>query len=896
MRINIDRFEHLRPDPDQLLTLVKKQEQQGLQGKLKIYLGMVAGVGKTYAMLQSAHQLLTNKVDIVIGYVETHGRKDTYTLVQNLPIIPRKKISYKNVMVEEMDIDAVLRRNPKVVLVDELAHTNTPGSRHAKRYQDVLEILENGIDVHTTVNVQHVESRAHTVYEITGIPVSETMPDSMIDRADEIVLIDLAPEQVLERLNAGKIYSQENAAIATQNFFRQGNLTALRNIALRLVSERVDHDLQDYKMMHGIPETWKTRHRLMVAVYASPYSELLISWTRRMAYSIDAPWFGVFVETDEILSQEEQSLLKKNLNLVRQLGGEVVTTKNEDTVQGLLHVAQQNQVTQIVIGKSRRSWWKNLLQGGSFVQRLLKHSGDIDIYVVGGKPIPTQSLERSHQQQKTWLDFKEFFYILSGETLITILCLLGLPWIGYKTVGLFYLLVLNFAALVLKQSSIIFATLLSAVLWNFLFMHPRFTFWISAPDDWMMLIMYLVTALVVGNLTTRLRTKEKFLQLREDRVTALYNLTQKISSSQNIHDCVSSAIEMVENLFHARVGIFLKKEIKNGTMELLPYQAGTLVYDEKELGVANWVARYGKPAGRFTDTLSFSAIYYIPLQTGTKTIGVMGIQVEAHLQLSYGQQLLLENCASQLTLGIERETLHESIRKHQIIMESEKIYNTLLNCVSHELKTPLATIQGCATTLLEPGTIENAYAIRQLAEEINTSSERMNDLIQNFLDMNRLEAKKMKLNLQPCDLNDLFSTLLNHIEPFIKEHPVSLTMQDDLPLLNLDYVLMEQALRNIVHNACLYTPVQTPIEIHASIDSDCIVINIRDHGAGIPGNSPEKVFEKFFRANHNIPGGTGLGLSITKALIELHGGRIKVENHPRGGTQFSIYLHLPNEK
>jgi two-component system sensor histidine kinase KdpD len=645
-----------RSNPDLLLKAVQREEQKKTRGNLKIFLGMAAGVGKTYAMLSAAQELLSRGVDIVIGLVETHGRVETEALLKGLPIIPRKPIPYRDVTLEEMDLDAILKRRPQIVLVDEAAHTNAPGSRHTKRYQDVYEILDAGIDVFTTLNVQHLESRADTVREITGVKIAETVPDSVIDNADEVVLVDLAPDELLKRLAEGKVYGMERASAAVQNFFKPGNLTALRELSLRMVAERVDRELRDYQQMHHITDTWKASDRLMVAIYASPFSELLIRWTRRMAASLDAPWFGAYVETDEQLSEKERQLLSHNFALAKELGGEIVETNDRDAVAGLLRLARENQVTQLVVGKSRRSFFQNLRRGGSIINRLTKESGHIDIYVASGQPSEsTAARTKELAKERGPLPWKKYLAALILPFVIALLGNALSRFLGYQSIGLVYLLGVSILGLFVGRYEALIAAVLSGLLWDYVFIPPRFTFAISKPEDYMMFGMFLVSAIIIGHLTSRLRENEQRMRLREARTTSLYLLAREIASAKSMDKVLDIAVEHLGRIFNAEVAVMVRQK----DQQLKAHIGNTFVIDEKEKIVAEWVALHSQPAGLFTDTLPSARAFYLPLVASEGTVGVLALMPRKRQRTAPELMTLAETFARQLAVGIEREQFHE---------------------------------------------------------------------------------------------------------------------------------------------------------------------------------------------------------------------------------------------
>jgi two-component system, OmpR family, sensor histidine kinase KdpD len=892
MNYNKGMDEH-RPDPDALLAAIHKDESRQRRGKLKIFLGMAAGVGKTYAMLEAARQLQVEGVDVVAGYVETHGRAETNALLAGLGVIPRRVVEYRGAMLEEMDTDAILARRPQIVLVDELAHTNAPGSRHLKRYQDVIELLEVGLNIWTTVNVQHFESRVDAVHEITGITVHETVPDSLLDLADEIELIDLSPEDLRKRLAEGKVYTPERVEVAAHNFFRVGNLTALREMALRLTAEHVDHQLQDYMQLKHIAGPWKSGERLMVAVGPSPFSERLIRWTRRMAYSLEAPWLAVHIETPNTLSPAEKERLAHNIALARSLGGEIITATSNDIPSALLRVAHQRNVTQIVIGKPQHTRLQTLLRGGSLVDHMIRESGDIDIYVVTGDESATErGIWRSLPSTEIHSQRRHYFTALLIIAAVTgghLFLFDTFEWINYQSAGLTELLAVLLIAAYLGRGPALLAAGISAVSWNFLFIDPRFTFTVAHFEDVILLVLYFAIAIFTGNLTARIRTQERQARHAAERTMALYTLAHETATAVNMDDVLQTAVTQISRVFDAEVAILLAPGRR---LERQPHVCSTLAVDEKEYGVALWVYEHGKPAGRFTDTLSQAAAQYHPLHTPTRTVGVIGIQTRQDERLSFDQEVLLETFMSQIALVIEREILDEAAEQAAMLHESERLYTTLLNSISHELRTPIATVKGASSSLLDPATATNEAARTALAKDIQSAADRLNRLVENLLDMSRLESGRLQLKYEWCDLGDLVGVAVKRVDYCTGSHPIQIQMAQNLPLVQVDFVLMEQVIVNLLDNACNYTPPGTPITIAARVRDQQVEVTVGDAGEGIPPDLIERVFEKFYRLPGTATGGTGLGLSISRGLVEAHGGRLTAENLPEGGTRFTLRLPL----
>jgi two-component system sensor histidine kinase KdpD len=612
---------------------------------------MAAGVGKTYSMLHAARQASSKGENIVVGYVETHGRADTETLLAGLQIIPRVKKEYRGTLFEEMDLDALLAYRPKNVLVDELAHTNVPGSRHAKRFQDVLELLDAGINVHTTLNVQHLESRADAVQQITGVVMRETVPDSIFDRADEVELVDITPDELLKRLAEGKVYVPDKAQLAVQKFFRRGNLNALREMSLRLTAQHVDQQLRDYMQLHRISGPWKSGERLLVAVGPSPLSAQLVRWTRRIAYAMQSPWIAVSVElTHRPLSKEAKARQEKNLELARELGAEILTTTDTDLVAGIVRVAQQHNVAQIIIGKTQDSPFMRLFHRDSFVTRLIEESGNIDVYVVASDKAQTN--KRSNLIFTFSSAFRQYIYGLLTIIFLAGICYMVLPVIGYQAVGLILLFCIVLLALFIGRGPVLFSAAFSALLWNFLFIPPPFTFHIAEPHDALMFLMYFVIAMILGNLTTRIRAQQLALQHREEQAVALYTLAREIANAVNIDEILITVVKQLGHVFSAKIAILLPDQVPAAALKLHP--ASTLTLNEKDGSVATWVFDQRKPAGRFTDTLPMAEAYFVPLLTPRQAVGVIGVRTHRAEPLLIEQKALLETFASQISFAIER--------------------------------------------------------------------------------------------------------------------------------------------------------------------------------------------------------------------------------------------------
>ncbi|MBP7737731.1 MAG: sensor histidine kinase KdpD [Spirochaetes bacterium] len=879
--------EYKRPDPDALLREIKEEEKKNSRGRLKIFLGMAPGVGKTYSMLQAARQLKQDSVDVVIGCVETHGRRETESLTDGMEIIPRKKIDYRGVMLEELDIDAVLARKPSVALIDELAHTNAEGSRHVKRYQDVLELIEHGIGVYSTLNIQHLASQADVVEQIIGVKIRETLPDSILDAADEIELVDIPIEELLKRLAEGKVYVPETAGLAVERFFKKGNLTALREMSLHYLAKRVDYDLRDYMRRESIKGPWKTGERLLVAVSPSPYSEHLVRWTRRMAFNLKSPWMALYIEKDKSLGKKDHDRLIRNLNLARELGAEVVSTSDEDIVTGLVRVAQQQNITQIVVGKPLRRYLSDYFMGGNLVERLLKRCGDIDVHIVTQPDISGKS-PIFFKRLKPLSTVKEYVIAAASVLLVTLLNLPLVSVTGYWSIGLIYLLGVSMIALLIGRGPVLVAATLSAVTWNYLFIPPLYTFHIAKIHDALMFGMYFVFAIIIGSLTSKLRSKERALRLREERITDLYEFSKALGNALGIDEIVTVAVTYIGKFLSSSVAVILPDG--SGGLLQSPHGGCTLDITEKEQMVADWSFKNRRPAGLFTDTIPRSDAHHIPLVAPGSTVGVLCIRPLSGESFKPEQESFLQNIIYQLSVRIERENLSASYQKTRLMEESERLYRVLLNSISHELRTPLTTITGASSSLLDEAVDARPETRRGLSEEIHKAGGRLNRLVDNLLDMSRLESGMLKLNRQRHDLGDLVSVVINRLGNEFASHTVRVSIDEDMPMISIDFTLMEQALANLLYNAVLYTPPGTEITISGCMEGKTATIRVEDNGPGLNIADIPFLFEKFRRGLKATSGGTGLGLSICKGIVEAHGGMIQAGNKPQGGAVFTITI------
>jgi two-component system, OmpR family, sensor histidine kinase KdpD len=870
----------------------KNTAQQGspgkVRGKLKVFLGMCAGVGKTFAMLKEAQQRLSDGIAIVIGFVETHDRPETTALLRNIPIIPRKRLEYRGVALEEMDLDAVLSRRPAIVIVDELPHTNAFGSRHSKRYQDVLELLDAGIDVFTALNVQHIESRVDVVQGITAITVRETVPDSIIDLADEVQLLDITPEDLRARLSEGKVYLGDKAATAGDNFFRVENLSALREIAMRVMAEKVGQDVREAMSEHHIRGPWKSSERFLVAVGPSPFSEPLIRWTRRTASAMHAPWLAVHVDTFAPLSDEEKQRLSRNLSLVRQLGGETITVASEDVASAIVQTAIEKNVTQIVVGKPLESPLVRIFTGRSLVDKLLLHSGDIDVCVVRAQKKMDSGKRRRRDRRVALQWYQEL--MLGGGIIgaLTAVFLLVRDYTSYSTIALLYLLSIVVLAVKLNRRAILVVAALTGLLWNYLFIPPLFTFRIGSFHDVLMFCTYLLVALVVGSLTSRLRIREFGERMRERRTQVLYQLAQCVVESRTLDEGLRLAVGEVDSVFECRTAVTLASE--GGAIAEFSHPASTWQLNVKEFSVVAWVHNADKPAGRFTETLPESRGIHIPLHTTHGGVGVLSLLLPEKALLDVGQRDLLNAVADQVAALIDRYNLIRQSNNSSIAQESEKLYKVLFDCVSHELKTPLAILSTAMGQLRE--SIGNGKAREALAaqEESSIAVRRLRRTVDNLLGMTRLEAGHGDSEVVWCDLEEITAAARDQLVDLLDQYRLRMEFPDSLPTVRADPVLLTHVISNLLANAAQYSPPGGEIAVAANRDGPAIVLRVIDKGDGIPPEELNgKLFEKFHRGRNAKPGGIGLGLSIVHRFMQLIGGTVTAENNREGhGAVFTL--------
>ncbi len=874
-----------RPNPDELLASLKQEEEAEKKGKLKIFFGMSPGVGKTYTMLQTAKADAAKGVGVVVGYVESHNRAETNALLEGLEIIPRKKVEYKGTSLEEMDVDAIIRRHPYLVLVDELAHTNAPGCRHLKRYQDVLDILDAGINVYTTVNVQHIATKADTVTQITGITIRETLPDEVFERADEVELVDITPDELLDRLAEGKVYTPDQSKEAVKNFFRKGNITALREMSLRMVAERVDKQLKTYMKQKRIQGPWKTGYHFMVLVGPSPSSAKLIRWAKSLAHTIGARLTVLHVESVQPLEEKAKEQLSHNINLAKQLEAEVIVTSGNDVVDAAIDIARRENITHIIIGKSGEpKTFFSLFSKNNFVNRLLEKSGNIDIYVLGSEATTTYHPKR----KKSFLAFSsgisEYFLAIISVVIASLLCIPIGENIGYQSISFILLFVVSILATFLRVGPILAAASTGALLWNFFFIPPQLTFHVEYTSDILTLFMFFTIALVNGILTSKVKKQERLAIDREERTNALFQLTKGLAESENIQQAIDVGMSNIKKYFS--IDPYFVLQDGNGQLSTHKYIPEGEQIPDTEYSVANWVFNHSRKAGKFTDTLPASEYTYYPLKGTRYKTGVIAIRQKK--PFVGDKEIFWDTFLTQISSTIERLHLSKLARKASFLDESDRLYKTLFNSISHELRIPVATVMAASETLLESQYPEEMK--KELYGEIYTASKRLNRLIENLLNMSRLESGRIALRLDWNDIHDLFNSVVDNLKDELITFKMDIIIPDSMPLAQFDFGLLEQTLYNLVYNSTQYATPDSTIRLKAFYDNGYLVIQEMDRGPGFKPDILAFVFDKFYRVEGSKSGGLGLGLSIAKGFIEAHKGTITAENRENGGARFTIKI------
>ncbi len=871
-----------RPNPDELLERVQREAEKAKRGKLKIFFGASAGVGKTYAMLSSAKMLRTQGLDVVIGIAETHGRSETKALLEGLEVLPLKEIEYRDKKLSEFDLDGALKRRPALILVDELAHSNVSGSRHPKRWQDVEELLEAGIDVFTTVNVQHLESLNDVVGGITGIRIFETLPDKIFEEADEIVLVDITPDELLQRLKEGKIYLPKQAESAIRNFFRKGNLIALRELALRRTADRVDDQMRSYRQERSIQTLWQTQESILVGVGPRPGSERIIRSASRLAMQLGVEWHAVYVETTSLqrLPEEARGRILKTLKLAQELGAKTATLSGQDAATVLADYARNHNLAKIVVGKGKSLPWRK-----AFAERISKAFPDADIIQTSGSD--TGGEEKRTYAPPKQVSFEPYFWASVACAFATGIAALLFPYFDLANIAMLFLLDVVLVALKFGRGPAVLASFLSVGFYDFFFVPPRFSFAVSDVQYLLTFSVMLIIALIIGQLTANLRYQARVASHRELRLRSLYEMARDLSSVLVQSEVVAIGRKFVSSTFGVRVAMML---VDDG--DKLLKDPGV---PEADLSIAQWCFDHNTPAGLSTDTLAGSNMLYLPLQAPMRTRGVLAVEPKnARWLMIPEQRRQLDGFSALIATALERVHYIEVAQQALVKIESERLRNSVLSALSHDLRTPLTSLAGFAESL-EKTRPSLSREQAEIAEAIHSQAMRMNSLVNNLLEMARLQSGDVKLTMDWHSIEEVIGSALKSRENILSGHQIKITLPDDFPLLEFDATLIERVFCNLFENAAKYTPKGSRIRIDAQIDGKDAQISVSDNGPGLAKGSEEAVFEKFTRGEkESATPGVGLGLAICKAVVEAHRGKIWAENLETGGARFTFTLPLGN--
>ncbi|MBR8186748.1 DUF4118 domain-containing protein [Burkholderia ambifaria] len=894
-----------RPDPDQLLDKLQRDEEKQRRGQLKIFFGASAGVGKTYAMLQAARQRLQDGVDVVVGIVETHGRGETAALLDGLDVLPLARIEYRGRTLAEFDLDGALARAPQLILVDELAHSNVQGARHLKRWQDVYELLDAGIDVYTTVNVQHLESLNDVVGAITGIRVWETVPDRVFDAADEVTLVDLPAEELLERMRDGKVYLAQQAERAVRNFFRKGNLIALRELALRRTADRVDAQMREYRADRSIQRIWQARERLLVCVGPGPEAPTLVRAAARLAASVRADWIAVYVETPRLqrLPDARRQRTLDALKLAAELGAETATLAGDDAVAALIGYAKVRNVSKIVAGGSSKVGLARRF-ARPFGEKLAERAGDVDLMLIRAsasdevRAVPLDAGARDWRDAFAHLGtrrspLQHYLYAAAICAAITGVASVVSARLDLTNLVMLYLLGVVFSAVRLGRGPGVLQSFLSVAAFDFFFVPPRMSFSVSDTQYLLTFFGMLLTSLVISHLTSTLTRQASIAQRRERRTGAIYAMARELGAALTTEQIVEIGSRHVGEVFRARVAFLLPDSADQVRQKIEePDAVVTLTGADLDRDVGQWVYDQQKPAGRGTDTLPATTALYLPLKAPMRTRGVLAVASRDPRELEVPEQLrMLDAFAAQIALALERVHYVEIARDALVNMESERLRNSLLSAISHDLRTPLTTIVGFSSMLANaraaaphtPAAERSAQREGELVDAIHDEALRMTGIVTNLLDMARLQAGSVQLKREWSLLEETVGAALAACKRVLAQHPARVSLPADLPLLQMDAVLMERLFTNLFENAAKYTPADTPIDIGAERVTDdghpFVRVHVDDHGPGLPSGMETRIFDKFTRGEkESATPGIGLGLAICRAIVEAHGGRIGALN------------------
>ena len=878
-----------RASPDALLALARKEGR----GHLKIFLGAAPGVGKTYAMLASAQSEKAGGRDVVAGLIETHGRRETERQLEGFDVLPRQPIVYRNQIMKEFDLDAALKRRPGLLLVDEYAHTNVPGSRHPKRWQDIDELLGAGIDVWTTLNIQHLESLNDVILKITKVRVRETVPDTVFDRADEIILVDFPPDELLKRLAEGKVYVQDTAARAVESFFKPQNLTALRELALRRAAERIDADLVSRMQAHAIEGPWAAGERILACIGPDSNSPAVVRAAKRLADLMDAPWLAVTVERPGgNLDDTARARIDEAMKLAQTLGAETQTLASNDLPGEVLRFAKFENVTQIVIGRSQSRLFSEWL-GRSLPYELARRAQDIAIHLVTRQseaappPLRRRAKVAFAPLPFIYATFAIAAAVVTGKLLTA---LTPIPNLSMLFLVAVVLMAVNYGIW-----PAIYASVLSFFTFNFFFIPPIYTFTIAEPYELLALVVFLVVAVITSALGGRVREQATVAAGRMRAMRRLYEFTRRLSGLASFDAVAEGAASEIHASLGRAVVVLLETD---GNLVMTAAWPPEDALDAAPMMAAHWALTHGEPAGADTGTLPIVPWYFVPLRIGDKTLGVIGVaRPEGMGPLDSESRALLDALSEQAAAALERASLARDMVSAKTATETERVRNTLLASISHDFRTPLSSILGATTSLIDYGDKLDATAKTDMLQQIKQETEGLDEMVRNLLAITRIDSGALELRRDWIDLREIVDRVVSAARRRGALHQIEVALPADLPLVRADATLVEQAIGNVVGNAIAHTPPQTKVRVDAAIAPDSVALRFIDDGPGIPAQALPQVFEKFIKADTLADGGqgTGLGLAIAKGIMEAHAGAIAAESPHAKGPGTLITLTFPRE-
>ncbi len=886
-----------RPTPDELLARVREESGRAKRGRCRIFIGMAPGVGKTYAMLTAAQRLARDGVDVVVGVIETHGRAETERLLLGLDILPRRVVEYRGAEIDEFDLDAALVRRPAVVVVDELAHSNAPGSRFGKRWQDVQAVLDAGIDVLTTLNVQHIESLNDVVRQVTGVEVRETVPDAVIDEADEVELVDLPPDALIARLQQGKVYVPESARAAQTAFFRPENLAALRELVLRKTAEWVDVRMRRMQTERGIRIAWPTADRVLVAVSPSPLAPTVVRAARRIAAGMRAQLVAVYVETPAAmrLPAADRERVRQTMALAERLGADTVFLSGADAAREIVEFARGRNVSRIVLGKTARSRWSEVLRG-SFVQEVIRRSGDIDVHVVrgdGGPATPSVTLPKFGEAR-----LGQALIAVGAVGAAALLSATLLRGIDLTNIAMVFLLAVVLVSTAGRRFATSLAALLSVAAFDFFFVPPSLTLAVTDVQYLITFAAMLIVGLLIAQLTASFRRVAEAARERAMRTGELYAMSRALGSARTSEDVASIAAARVHDSFAADALVLAARE-GVATLDAIGSAGAPDWLDEREIAVARWASDHAAPAGIGTTSLPAAAGRHVPLVGPRGAIGVLSLRPRDRRSLeATGAQTLLGTFADQIALALDRAALIESHQRATLDADRERLRSALLSSVSHDLRTPLASIAGAASTLLDAPEAIDAGTRRELLRGIADEAERLSDLVSDLVFATRLEAGGVDPRREWTTVQEIVGSGIARLRDALAQRSFRTIVPHDLPLVRVDAVMMGQVIHNLVDNALRHTGTGAAVEIAAWLDEGDVMIQVRDTGPGLDPEEIRSVFNRFYRGARGRETGSGLGLGLTvcRGIVEAHGGRIWAQQAQGGGAAFTIALPLEREQ